>query len=77
MYLYGAAAAETASQACAEERELFRVRRPSSAQVGLFGLTLLEAADHAKIIPDGRGTGYMIAMTAIVGLAKACIRRKR
>ncbi|MBG7696595.1 hypothetical protein HCJ76_00360 [Streptomyces sp. MC1] len=58
-----------------EEPELFRVRRPSSNQVGLYCLALVEAAHLAQ---DQPGAAAAVAVVASGALMKGCVwRRKR
>jgi hypothetical protein len=60
-----------------EEPDLFSVKRPSSDQAGLFGVTLVVAGDIAGWIPHGTGAAATLAFGAVAGLAKACVRWRR
>ncbi|MER5918375.1 hypothetical protein ABT124_51265 [Streptomyces sp. NPDC001982] len=60
-----------------EQRPVFQILRPSGTHVGLVGLALVEGAHLAGTILDGKAAGCTLAVTAVVGLANACVRRTR
>ncbi|WP_328508299.1 hypothetical protein OG981_53735 [Streptomyces mirabilis] len=61
----------------AEEPDLFGIRLPSKGLTGFTALALIEAADLAHLIPDGRAAGSALAVAAAGVFLKGIIRRRR
>jgi len=60
-----------------EGRELLSIGAPSVNRMGVCGLFLVESADVADLIPDGRAAGAALAVGAFGFLLKGCVRRSR
>ncbi|MGW3635626.1 hypothetical protein ACWD7F_36850 [Streptomyces sp. NPDC005122] len=60
----------------AEGTDLVRVRKPSKAAVGLFGLTTLVAAQSAGVVPQGQATGTALFTAALIVLGRHCLYRR-
>ncbi|MFJ4473127.1 hypothetical protein ACIP2X_37325 [Streptomyces sp. NPDC089424] len=60
-----------------ERPDLFRFQRPTSTEAGLYGLTLVVAADLAGIVPDGWGSGAAVGLVATAAFVKRCVRPGR
>ncbi|MFF7977454.1 hypothetical protein [Streptomyces sp. NPDC007905] len=57
-----------------EEPEWFRVRRPTSDRVSLFGLALVKALQLAQTQP---GAAVALAVVASGAFVKGCVRRRK
>ncbi|MEV5175057.1 hypothetical protein AB0L10_29145 [Streptomyces flaveolus] len=58
-----------------DDPDVFGIRRPTSAQVSMYGLALLGAANTAQAHHTGAAVGVVIVATG--AFLKGCIRRRR
>ncbi|MBG7704851.1 hypothetical protein HCJ76_44020 [Streptomyces sp. MC1] len=57
-----------------EDPDVYGIRRPTSTQVGMYALALVEAANTAQ---GHLGAGVAVAIVASGAFVKGCVRRRR
>ncbi|MER6736568.1 hypothetical protein [Streptomyces puniciscabiei] len=57
-----------------EDPDVYGIRRPTSTQVSLYALALLQAANTAQ---SHQGAAVAVAVVASGAFVKGCVRRRR